>query len=148
MISVREQIMRAVVDALNATEKPADVPVCERVRALGATQPQLPLVVVYPLNESSERPGNGPIVRRYLTVRVHCKAAGTVSGDPVDALADAMLTWCQRALAGSRLGGLVHDISEAGTEWALEVADLAYLDATADYTISYQTLVNDGTRSV
>lgn len=144
MTTKREQIMRAVVSALNDASRPAGVPAATRANAVAVASGQLPKVAVVPVRETVQRVNNGQIVQRSLTLRVECQAAGLVgSEEAADALLDNIVAWCTQALAGNRLGGLALSTEEAGTDWAVEVQDYAYCAAVVDFVINYETAQKD-----
>jgi hypothetical protein len=140
MSTLRERIIAAVVTALN-TGRPSNVPEATRLKTTPYEPSQLPAITVYPVREEVEDVGGrfGPIVKRALTLRVECRA----TGDPVDQKLDPMLAWATKALSGNDLGGLVIDIAEAGTEWAVEPAEAVHGIAIADFTALYATKTND-----
>lgn len=146
MTSRRELIIRAAIAALNADERPDGVPLATRANAVAASSGQLPKVAVVPMRETIETFKNG-IVRRTLTLRVECQAAGIVgSEEAADALLDPIVAWCTQALSGNRLGGLLLTMTEESIDWAVEVSDYAYCAAVVDFSATYETLTNDQTR--
>lgn len=146
MQSIREQIMQAVVAAINQDGKPDSVPTCMRANMIGSNPEQLPRMSVYPAKEEVARVNRGAIVRRVLILRVECHAIGLVGEDAADAMVDSMLAWTTKCLAGNNLGGLVNSIEETALEWAMEPQDYAYCAAVQDFAIEYQTIFNDPTR--
>jgi hypothetical protein len=140
MATLRERIIDAVVTALNAG-RPADVPEATRLKTTPYEPSQLPAMTVYPVREDVEDVGGrfGPLVKRALTLRVECRAIG----DPVDRNLDPLLAWATKALSGNDLGGLVIDIAETGTEWAVEPAEAVHGIAVVDFTALYATKTND-----
>lgn len=145
--TIREQIMQAAIAALNGPERPAGVPEATRAHAAAANATQLPKIAITPVNESVERIGLSSAIKRTLTLRVECQAAGQVGSDePADALLDAITAWCTKALAFNRLGGLANNVEEVGIDWATNLADYAYCAAVIDYQVTYQTYANDQTR--
>lgn len=146
MTTIREQIVQAAMSALNGPDKPAHVPACERVRAVGLNSTALPVMLMYPLKESVER-ANPTVVKRTFTFRVDCRAAALVADSlPADALVNDMLSWATKALAGNRMGGLAHDVDESNVTWSIETADMTYVEATIDFDVSYHTLRSDQER--
>lgn len=147
MTTRREHVMQAVIAALNADAKPAGVPVATRANAVAAASGQLPKVAVVPLRETTERINRGAIVRRTLTLRVECQAAGIVGSEQAaDALLDDIVAWTTQALAGNTLDGLLLTLDETAIDWAVEVSDYAYCAAVVDFEATYETRHNDQTR--
>lgn len=140
MATLRERIIAAALTALN-TGRPADVPEATRLKTTPYEATQLPAMTIYPVREDVEDVGGrfGPIVKRALTLRIECRA----TGEPVDQKLDPLLAWATKALSGNNLGGLVIDIAEIGTEWAVEPAEAVHGIALVDFTALYATKTND-----
>lgn len=146
MTTRREQIMQAVIAALNDAAKPAGVPTATRANAVAAGAGQLPKLAVVPVREDVEGARGPGIVRRTLTIRVEAQAAGIVGSEQAaDALLDPIVAWCTQALAGNRLGGLVLTIEETSIDWAVEINDYAYCAAIVDFSATYETRRDDQT---
>lgn len=143
--TIREQIVAAVLAALNAEAKPEGVPACERVSYLAASSSNTPRMMMYPVRESVARHNNGPAARRELTVRIDCRAAA-LAGEGADTLVEGMVAWATKALAGNRLGGLANDVSEVAIDWSFEASEYLLVEASVEYSISYQTHVSDQSR--
>lgn len=140
MATLRERIIAAALTALN-TGRPPGVPEATRLKTTPYEPLQLPAMTIYPVREDVEEVGGrfGPIVSRTLTFRVECRA----TGEPVDQKLDPLLAWATKALAGNNLNGLVIDIAEIGTEWAVEPAEAVHGIALVDFTALYATKTND-----
>lgn len=146
MNSIREQIIAAVCIALNDPARPADVPEVQRLRTIALTSEQLPAVVLYPVSESVERVNKGPMAKRTLMLRIECKDADLVDGAPVDTKLDAVVAWCTKALAGSRLNGLANEVIEQNATWVVDLKDYVYCTVAIDYAITYTVHTDDQTR--
>ena len=143
MSSVREQVLTAVMAALN-TGRPSGVPAAERTRVIALEAGQLPSSVLVPRRESVEQRGGrfGPLVERRLTVEIEHRAFGG-SGVAVDQAADALLSWPVKALCGNTLGGLAAEIRESGTEWQYAEGEKPFVLAVQSFEIAYTTRVAD-----
>lgn len=112
MISVREQIVDALVAALNVEDDeihPPDLP-----DAIRAPFDQVVLTESVPMSvgvdwlEDGEAPvgdDDGDLQQHELTVGVEVRAIGTET-ETAEVAADRAATWVVRALRGNRLGGL------------------------------------------
>ena len=145
MLTLREQLIRAVLARLNGTDKPADVPLTERVSYTAASSANVPRMLLYPVREAVQRHERSPVCRRELTIRIDCRAAALAHED-ADALANSMVAWATAALAGQRFGGLAHDTTEVAIDWSFEPADYLLVEASLEFAISYQTQLNDQTQ--
>ena len=141
MSSIREQALAAIVTALN-TGAPGGVPDFDRDRANPHSAASLPAgnVCIAPITqpqESSELVGgkaSGPLALKTLLVATECLALGATSE-----CLDPMLVWTQAALAGNRLGGIVHRIEQHSTLWQRVSSDFDYWKATRIWAVTYQT---------
>lgn len=143
MSSVREQVLQAVMAALN-TGRPAGVPAVERTRVIALEASQLPSTVLVPRRESVEKTGGrfGPLVSRRLSLELEHRAAGGASLPP-DQAVDALLAWPVKALCASTLGGLAIEINESGTEWHYADGEAPFVLAVQTFEIAYTTRVSD-----
>jgi len=144
-LTVREQVVQAVMAALNSDSRPADVPPCERVSFSAATSGNVPKMMLYPVKEAVTRINRGPLAQRTLTVRIDCRAA-SLAAESADALANSMVAWATQALSGSRLGGLAHDVAEVAVDWSFEPAEYLLVEVSLEFAITYQTQVQDQTQ--
>lgn len=142
--SVREQLVRAVVAAIDGSGKPSGLNVHRsRTRAIG--NDQLPAVVVYLLQETlppeRQQPARGrQIARRTATLVCECRAKGVLADEALDPLT----TWVVQALlADPTLGGLAYAVSEAGTQWDAAELDDVYGGAQVHFQIDYTTAAGD-----
>lgn len=144
MSSIREQVLVAVMAALNGGGKPAGVPAAERTRVIALEVSQLPSIVLVPRRESVDVQGGrlGPLVQRRLSVELEHRAAGG-AGVPADQAADALLSWPVKALCGNTLGGLAIEIRESGTEWQYADGEAPFVLATQTFEVAYTTRVAD-----
>jgi hypothetical protein len=142
MASRRDQIIAAIVAALDGVGKPAGLTVA-RTRVLPTEQEDLPYAGVYPIGEETRRKGGewGPLVARRLLLRLELR----VKGDPTDAGIDAIGVWCVQTIIGNQtLGGLTKSIHETGMQWARGEAENVVLGAAAiDFEVRYETQADD-----
>lgn len=141
MASIRDQILDAVVAALN-TATPAGVPQAARHRLTPYELANLPAIDVAPIEEQAEGIGprlNPSAVKRTLRFKVRCWARG----DAPEVAADAMVSWATKVLAGNRLGGLAHGIEEVGTSWTDDVSNDVFGVAEVEFIAQYQTKAAD-----
>lgn len=148
MSSVREQVIAAVMTALN-TGRPGGVPATERTRMLALEASQLPSTVLVPRRESVQFKGGrwSPLVERTLTVELEHRALGSAGVTP-DQAADAQLSWPVKALCGNTLGGLAMEIRETGTEWGYSDEGQPGVLASQSFEIAYTTRVADADQRV
>lgn len=148
MASVRDKIVAAAVAALN-TGTPVGVPAADRVRTAEVAPSELPSIVVFPVRDEPEEVGGGggPIVLSRLTLVAECRAQGTASVRPDEAL-DPLATWVVKALANKQLpngagGVLNNDILEGSTSFSYESGETPMSLAAVEMIVVYQHLVAD-----
>jgi hypothetical protein len=148
MASVRDQIVAAAIVELN-TGAPGGIPTAERVRLAELAPTDLPSILVFPSSDAPEEigGGGGAIVRSRLTLVVECRAAGTASIRP-DQAVDPLAVWVVKALGNKRLpagGGqfLNHDIVQGETTFSFEEGEAPYCLAAIEMIVVYQHLVAD-----
>ncbi|WKZ15433.1 MAG: hypothetical protein QY317_16175 [Candidatus Jettenia caeni] len=140
MASIREQILSAILTALN-TGRPQGVPQATR-EGKEYESSQLPSVTIRPQGEVvGQVHGRRGLIRgRQLKVVVECRGSGNI---PDQAL-DTYLVWITKALDGNTLNGLANDMVEEGQiTWLSEIADKTYGMATVEFTVYYQTKKGD-----
>jgi hypothetical protein len=145
MVSVREQVIVAVIDALN-TGSPIVVSQRTRRRDYGETATLLAMNVkpVRSVVEEVGKPGS-PLTREFLTLEIEMVAVGTATDRP-DTVVDQLYVDMIARLVGNNLGGLVHRISEGDSEWTFpEVGDYANVVLTTQLIVSFQHLAADAT---
>jgi hypothetical protein len=144
MSSKRDQIMVAVVNALNAAGKPAGLDI-HRQRALSLSHNQLPAQVVYAVQEevnTGPGQGSGPERRRKAVRTFRCCVEHRVDAenDAPDAALDPLLSWAVQSLCDDvTLGGLAEDLKEIGTAWDEAEQDKVYASAKTFFDIRYIT---------
>lgn len=137
MPSIREQIIDALIDALN-TDRPPEMPIAERARGKALNHALLQKIIVYPVRDSADNVHGtrSPLVRRTLEIAIECWAPETEDLS-ADAAADPLLVYVIGRLTNNRLGGLCHSLEEAETNIAMAQAEriicLATITMVADY---------------
>jgi hypothetical protein len=141
MSSIREQIMTALVAALSAGG-PAGLTV-HRNRTRPIEVDSLPAIMVY-ADDEVPKPLAGatykaPLTERQLSVALECRAQGSTSVSPDEAL-DPVLVWAaQTVLANEQFGGLANGVEEGRTVWASREGDVPVASAKWSITIRYRT---------
>jgi hypothetical protein len=135
--SLTEQVLQAVVAALDGAGKPAGVTV-NRSRRQSIEKDDLPMISVYPIGEEVTRATDNrrsPVVERRLRVEVKCRVVGD------DQANDALRKWAvQSVMADQSLGGLALEIVEESTDWdADDATDADYSVAAVDFVVRYTT---------
>lgn len=107
MSSIREQVVVAVVAALNAGGPPCTF---ERSRTAAVGDAEMPSGVVYPVRDVPQQDfvSHAPVVRSRLSLLFELRALGTASVRP-DQAVDPLYAWVVSKLATNTLGGLVFD---------------------------------------
>lgn len=142
--SIREQIAQAVVATLSfATGMPAGLTV-HRERTRPIETDSLPAIMVYFEDDAAPKPFDGqkkrsPLVVRDVQIGLMCRAAGSQSLAPDQAL-DPILIWAaQRMFADETFGKLALSTEEGRTEWKSREGDLPVAAATIKFSILYRT---------
>lgn len=153
--SIREQIVEAIVAALEAPGGPPNLTV-HRFRARPLTQDMLPAQVVYVVEERSVVAGNvsfttptalsgaftGDLTEHQLMVRVETR----VAGDPPDVALEPFVVWAtQQVLKDPSFGALAINTTEYDTKWTAEEANQVYGAAMQEFVIQYFSLAADPT---
>jgi hypothetical protein len=140
--SIREQIITALVAALSAGGSPSGLTV-HRERTRPIEIDSLPAIMVY-ADDDVPKPLAGqtyraPLTERQLSVALECRAQGSTSVSPDEAL-DPVLVWAaQTVLANEQFGGLANGVEEGRTVWASREGDVPVASAKWSITIRYRT---------
>lgn len=147
MSSLREQILQAVVTALN-TSRPTGVPAAERARNWAIDPDQLPKILVYAGRDSARDVGGrrGPAQEKRLELEIECWAAKSQTLS-ADAAADPLYLWVVKALADKTLGGLVSGLREDESSIALEEVDAQICLTTVRLSATYQQRADNPERA-
>lgn len=146
MSSIREQILAAIVAALNVAP-PVGVPVAIRARLDAPTASQLPAITVYPFAKSTRRPHGrtSPILDRKLVVCVEILSASSPT-QTADQGLDPSYTHVANTLNGSRLGNLASDVIESEEMAPFEYGqstDASFCRDPVLFDVSYTTRASD-----
>jgi hypothetical protein len=139
-----EQILQAIVAALDAVGGPAGVAV-NRSRRQTVNRDELPMLSVYPLMEDVKRATENrrsPVTDRSLLFQVRCRAEGE------DGALDPLRQWTVQTFhADPSLGGLALEMLEVSTEWAAaDASDADYSVAEMSFRVRYATGRGDLTK--
>lgn len=139
MSTVRQDIRDAFISTINLA-RPSGVAEATRRRYIPGERVTEQRIGVFFLKEENQQPGgrSGPVTSRALTIATQVVDAVEDPADADDAVEPA-LAWLVRVLAGSNLGGLVHDVTESGTVWETLNQDLFYVAATITWKVNFQT---------
>lgn len=144
MATVRELIVAAVLDALNAAGKPADVTV-HRQRNRPIEQDSLPAILVYTAQEAVDEPEGDldDTVERALTLRIEQRAK-VASGQAPDTALDPLYAWTVQALqADPTFGGLAVRLWEMGHAWNMEERNVALAGSVTTFGVEFYTAASD-----
>lgn len=139
MNSVRERLLRILIDRLRAALAPAPVlrqPATPLPREAG------PALLVFVEGDALTAHANR-LVDRSLTVRLVALARGADAFDAADRLIVAAHA---AVLADPNLGGLALAVREIDCEWEADDADDGAVALPARYEIRYRTLASDLTQ--
>jgi hypothetical protein len=142
--SIREQIMTALVAALSASggATPAGLTV-HRERTRPIETDSLPAIMVY-ADDDVPKPLAGqtyraPLTERQLSLGLECRAAGSSSVTPDEAL-DPILVWAAAAVSvDETFGGLANGVEEGRTVWSSKEGTTTVAAAKWSITIRYRT---------
>jgi hypothetical protein len=135
-LSVREKIMRQVIDALN-TDRPMNIPKADRRKLRPYTPDELPAIDVIQASEEVQPIANktSPLVNRLLKIRIRAWVKDT---EP-DSAIDPLLAWMTDVIAGNTFNGMANYTLETLNEWNAEEADAVYGVVSREYVIEYST---------
>ena len=140
MNSVRERLLRILIDRLRAALAPAPVlrqPATPLPREAG------PVLLVFVEGDALTAHAN-PLVDRSLTVRLVALARGADAFDAADRLIVAAHA---AVLADPNLGGLALAVRELDCEWEADDLDAGTVMLPARYEIRYRTVLTDLTQT-
>lgn len=136
-MSIRDQIIAAIVAALINVTSAADRVFRSREEALG--RDSSPAIIVKP-DVEDDSVFSGTVDRHELTVDVGI----LVRGAPWDALADPLATSVHRLLMNDRaLGNLCASMRKTTSKWDAEEADLTAGTLTMKYRFVYLSQASD-----
>lgn len=141
MSSIREQIMVALVAALD-TGGPSGLTVHrERTRAIEVDS--LPAIMIYADDDVPKTLGQqvyaAPLTERQFSLALECRAQGSTSVSPDEALDPVLVFAAQTVLANEQFGGLASGVEEGRTVWSSREGDAPIATAKLNFTIRYRT---------
>jgi hypothetical protein len=139
--SIREQIMVALVAALD-TGGPSGLTVHrERTRAIEVDS--LPAIMIYADDDVPKTLGQqvyaAPLTERQFSLALECRAQGSTSVSPDEALDPVLVFAAQTVLANEQFGGLASGVEEGRTVWSSREGDAPIATAKLNFTIRYRT---------
>jgi hypothetical protein len=139
--SIREQILKAFITALNApSNKPATA---SRSRVDALSSGELPAFVVRARDEDAARRGPTASLRS-LRVRVESHVEGAA---PADSLLDPLLVYVvQTVYADTGIAALIREIDETHIDWEAESGYAEVATAAQDFTVTFATQAADPTQ--
>lgn len=142
--SIREQIIQDLIVALSAggAGSPAGLTV-HRERTRPIEIDSLPAIMVYAADDApkplAQQIYRAPLTERQLSLSLECRAQGSGSISPDEAL-DPVLVWAAQAVrADETFGGLASGVEEGRTVWASKEGDTVVAAAKWSITIKYRT---------
>jgi hypothetical protein len=140
--SIREQIMVALVAALGTGSGISGLTV-HRERTRPIEIDSLPAIMVYADDDVpkplSQQTYAAPLTERQFSLALECRAKGSSSVSPDEAL-DPVLVWAAKTvLANERFAGLANGAEEGRTVWASREGDVPVASAKLSFTIRYRT---------
>ena len=140
--SIREQIMVILVAALNGASGITGLTV-HRERTRPIEIDSLPAIMVYADDDVPKTLGQqtyaAPLTERQFSLVLECRAQGSSSVSPDEAL-DPVLVWAAKTvLANERFGGLANGAEEGRTVWSSREGTTPVASAKLSFTIRYRT---------
>jgi hypothetical protein len=139
--SIREQIMLAIVAALDAGGAPAGLTV-HRERTRPIETDSLPAIMLYAEDDQPKPMGSNyraPQTERQLSIGLQCRAVGSSSITPDEAL-DPIIVWADlQMFLDETFGGLANGVEEIRTVWSSREGDQPVAAATIHFTVKYRT---------
>jgi len=141
--SIREQIMVLLVAALNSGSSGITGLTVHRERTRPIEIDSLPAILIY-ADDDVPKPLGGqnyaaPLTERQFSLALECRAQGSSSVSPDEAL-DPVLMWAAKTvLANERFGDLASGAEEGRTVWNSREGDVPVASAKLSFTIKYRT---------
>lgn len=138
-MTIREQILIAIGNALNAAGKPAGLNV-HRERTWPIEGDTMPAILFYARDDvpesTSKEKSHGPLVLRGLEVALECRAVGS----PPDTALDPLIQWATAQMfLDEKFGGLSNSVEEGRTEWSSKSGETPRASATIFFVVRYRT---------
>jgi len=144
------QILDELLDLLNATGRPADVPEVTLRRTFPDEKVESARMAIYLGDETLDPPRGSsnidPISRRRVALAVQCVAA-TDEKDQIDRITQPMVAWAVQVLGQAKAPEIgLHYVREQSTARRVASLGLYVVHTTIVFELSYQTRRNDLTR--
>lgn len=142
--TIREQIISAIIAALGVMggNRPGGLTV-HRERTRPIEVDSLPAILVYAEDDVPKPLGQqvygSPLTERQLTVSLECRAQGTSSVSPDEALDPLLVYATQQMFADEKFGGLANQVEEGKTAWNSREGDVPVASARLSFTVRYRT---------
>jgi len=147
MSTILQQLADQMLTALNASGRPAGVPLAKLWTGAQVETADLPYRTLAWTDESVERAGSvtSPLVRRKVTFAIEDLVTNVV-GPPAlgpQAAGEAMRNWSIQCLVAQRWGGLAIDTVEQSTSWKLEQAEVPLARIVHQFEVTFTTRATD-----
>jgi hypothetical protein len=147
--SQRETVLAAFAALVNGASKPSGLTVV-RFGVEPIEQADLPLVLIYPIEESAERIGSrqGHLTQQRLVVRCEVTANLGSAGQAADAALDGIYQWIVSQVCANNgdLGVAANGCNYLGASWDADMKERTYARANYDFAVMYQNAVADTTK--
>jgi hypothetical protein len=141
--SIREQIIVALVAALNAGAGGITGLTIHRERTRAIENDSLPAILVYADDDVPKTLGAqvyaAPLTERQITLALECRAQGSSGVSPDEALDPVLVYAAQTVLANEKFGELASGVEEGKTVWNSREGDVPVASAHLSFTIRYRT---------
>ena len=113
----------------------------ERTRAIEVDS--LPAIMIYADDDVPKTLGQqvyaAPLTERQFSLALECRAQGSTSVSPDEALDPVLVFAAQTVLANEQFGGLASGVEEGRTVWSSREGDAPIATAKLNFTIRYRT---------
>lgn len=146
--SIRNQIFDAIETVLAASGGPTGLTV-HRERTRPIEKETMPAILLY-ADDDIPKPLGGqqykaPLTERQLGLVCQCRAMGTLSISPDEAL-DPLIVWATKQIVGNeQFGGLANGVDEQRTVWISREGEVPVAAAAIHFTVKYRTARADPT---
>ena len=150
MPSIRLQIFEQIAVLLNATGKPTTLKTVSHERTHPIETADLDAILIY-ADDDAPKPLAGqeykaPLTERQLSIICECRALGTESITPEQAL-DPLLVWTLQQIIGNEtFDGLANGVVEQRTVWLSREGEKPIAAAAIHFTVKYRTARADPTK--
>lgn len=139
--SIREQIMTALVAVLSSGGPSGLTIHRERTRPIEIDS--LPAIMIYADDDVpktlAQQVYRAPLTERQFSLALECRAQGSSSVSPDEALDPVLVFAAKTVLANETFGGLANGVEEGRTVWSSREGDNPVAAAKLNFTIRYRT---------